>query len=222
MGWLIFGGILLLLLALLMIPVHITADWNENFSVKIRYLFIKKTLFPFAEKEKKPKEKKPEEKPAGEQKTKKKKRKPTLEEIIDGLIDAVKRYGPGAKMILRNIRVHRLELFWKVAAEDAAACAMRYGRICALLSTALGFFRNFMRIEKSSFRVYPDFTAEKEETRVSADIEFNPLIVIIGAIRIAFAFVKNVFSENQSRGRKKKRKISAAKKPLDNKTKECA
>ena len=222
MGWIIFGGILLLFFVLLMIPVHITADWNEEISVKIRYLFIRKTLYPFEEKKEKPKEKKAQAKPAEQQKEKKKEHKPTLEELIDGIIDAVKRYGPGAKMILRNIRVHRLELFWKIAAEDAAACAIRYGKICAFLSTALGFFRNFMRIEKSCFRIYPDFTAKKEELRCSADLEFNPLIVIIGAVRIAAAFVKNVFSQSKNRGAKKKKKISAAKKPLDNKAKECA
>ncbi len=221
MGWIIFGGILALILALLMVPVHITADWNKKLSVKVRYLFIKKTLFPMEKKEE-PKEKEEEIKPTEKQTTKKKKKhRLTLEETIDKIIDAVNRYGPGAKMILRNIRVHSLELFWKIAGEDAAACAIRYGKICAFLSTALGFFRNFMRIEKSSFRVYPDFTAEKEDIRVNADVEFNPLIILIGAVRIAVAFVKNIFEEKKTKGKNKKR-ISAAEKPLKNNTKECA
>ncbi len=222
MGWLIFGGILIFILALLMVPVHVIVDWNEKLSVRIRYLFIKKTLFPLdKEKEEPKKEEEKKEKSSERQKNKKKKSKPSLEEIVDKIIDSVNRYGPGAKMILRNIRVHRLELFWKIASEDAASCAIRYGRICAFLNTALGFFRNLMRIEKSSFRVYPDFTADKEEIRVSADIEFNPLIVLIGALRVAAAFVKSIFEENKNKG-KIKRKTSAAKKPLDNKTKECA
>ena len=70
----------------------------------------------------------------------------TPEEIIDMIIDAVNKYGPGAKMILRNIRFHRLELYWKIGAEDAAACGIKYGRACAWLSGVLGFFRNFTKM----------------------------------------------------------------------------
>ena len=115
------------------------------------------------------------------------------------------RYGPGVKMILHNIRVHKLEGFWKIAAEDAAACAIRYGRICALLNMAFGFLRNLVKIEKTKLRVYPDFIAEKEEIRVLADIEANPLVAIIGALRIAFAFLSNIIKEQKKETSKKER-----------------
>ena len=113
------------------------------------------------------------------------------------------RYGPGAKQILRNIRVHRLEGYWQIAAEDAAACAIRYGRICALLNTAFGFLRNLVKIEKTKLRVYPDFIAEKEEIRVLADIEANPLIILIGGIRIAFALLKDMIAKQKKETSKK-------------------
>ena len=71
----------------------------------------------------------------------------TLEEIIDTVIDYVNKFGPGAKMILRNIRFHRLELYWKVTAEDAAACGIKYGKICGWISGVFGFFRNLIKIE---------------------------------------------------------------------------
>ena len=197
-GWLIFLGIILFIILLLALPVHIVADWNEHLTLKIRYLFFKFTIMPGKEKEKKKKtpKKEKEEKPT-EEKPKKLKKKHTPEEIIDGFIDAVHRYGPGAKQILRNIRVHRLEGYWQIAAEDAAACAIRYGRICALLNTAFGFLRNLVKIEKTKLRVYPDFIAEKEEIRVLADIEANPLVAIIGALRIAFAFLSNIIKEQK-------------------------
>ena len=150
------------------------------------------------------KRKEKEEKPT-EEKPKNPKKKHTPEEIIDGFIDAVHRYGPGAKQILRNIRVHRLEGYWQIAAEDAAACAIRYGRICALLNTAFGFLRNLVKIEKTKLRVYPDFIAEKEEIRVLADIEANPLVAIIGALRIAFAFLSNIIKEQKKETSKKER-----------------
>lgn len=195
-GWLIFLGIILFIILLLALPVHVITEWNEKLNLRVRYLFFKFTIIPGKEKEKKKKAPKKEEKPT-EEKPKKPKKKHTPEEIIDGFIDAVHRYGPGAKQILRNIRVHRLEGYWQIAAEDAAACAIRYGRICALLNTAFGFLRNLVKIEKTKLRVYPDFTAEKEEIRVLADIEANPLIILIGGIRIAFALLKDMTAKQK-------------------------
>ena len=158
---------------------------------------------------KKEKEEKQKEKPKTEEteKPKKEKRKMTIEEIIDTVIDYVNKFGPGAKMILRNIRFHRLELYWKVTAEDAAACGLKYGKICAWLSGVFGFFRNFVKIEKPKIKVFPDFISEKDEIYGGADIEFNPLIVIIGALRIAFVFLKDLLKNSKNKSVKHKKNI---------------
>ena len=187
---------------LLSLPVFVTAEWNEKLTVKIKYLFFRFTVVPAPEKKKKPKqEKEPEQKPAKPKKKQRKKHTP--DEIIDGFIDAVHRYGPGTKMIFRNIRVHKLEGFWKIAGEDAAACAVRYGRVCALLNTAFGFIRNLVKIEKTKLKVYPDFLAEEEEIRVYTEIEANPIVILIGGVRIAFAFLKNMIKKQKKETSKK-------------------
>ena len=214
-GWLIFFGIILFLLGILMLPVRAVADYKTDFTLKIKFLvFFSYTVFPM--KQKKKEEKTKEEKPKTEkssEKPKKEKRKMTVEEIVDMVIDIVQKYGPGAKMILRNIRFHRLELYWKVGAEDAAACGIKYGKICAWLSSVLGFFRNLMKIEKAKFRVFPDFICEKDEIYGGADLEFNPLIVIIGALRMALVFLKDMFknmkSKPQNRPAKQRKNINA-------------
>ncbi len=213
-GWLIFFGIILFILGVLMIPVHAEAYYKDELSLKIRCLFfVKIQILP--EKKKKKKEEKPkEEKPKtenAEEKPKKEKRRMTVEEIVDMIIDAVRKYGPGAKMTLRNIRFHSLELYWKVGAEDAAACGIKYGRICAWLSGVLGFFRNLTRIEKPKFRVFPDFICEKDEIYGGADIEFNPLVVIIGALRIVFVFLKDMLKNKQKNKTAKPRQNIKAK-----------
>lgn len=197
---------------LLSLPVFVTAEWNEKLTVKIKYLFFRFTVVPAPEKKKKPKqEKEPEQKPAKPKKKQRKKHTP--DEIIDGFIDAVHRYGPGTKMILRNIRVHKLEGFWKIAGEDAAACAVRYGRVCALLNTAFGFIRNLVKIEKTKLKVYPDFLAEEEEIRVYTEIEANPIVILIGGVRIAFAFLKNMIKKQKKETSKKGAYINERKKP---------
>ena len=208
-GLYIFLGIILFILAVLMIPVHVAADYKDEFSLKIKFLFFfKYVIFPMKEK-KKEKEEKQKEKPKTEEteKPKKEKRKMTVEEIIDTVIDYVNKFGPGAKMILRNIRFHRLELYWKVTAEDAAACGLKYGKICAWLSGVFGFFRNFVKIEKPKIKVFPDFISEKDEIYGGADIEFNPLIVIIGALRIAFVFLKDLLKNSKNKSVKDKKNI---------------
>lgn len=197
---------------LLSLPVFVTAEWNEKLTVKIKYLFLRFTVVPAPKKKKKPKqEKEPEQKPAKPKKKQRKKHTP--DEIVDGFIDAVHRYGPGTKMILRNIRVHKLEGFWKIAGEDAAACAVRYGRVCALLNTAFGFIRNLVRIEKTKLKVYPDFLAEEEEIRVYTEIEANPIVILIGGVRIAFAFLKNMIKKQKKETSKKGAYINERKKP---------
>ena len=208
-GLYIFLGIILFILAVLMIPVHVAADYKDEFSLKIKFLFFfKYVIFPMKEK-KKEKEEKQKEKPKTEEteKPKKEKRKMTIEEIIDMVIDYVNKFGPGAKMILRNIRFHRLELYWKVTAEDAAACGLKYGKICAWLSGVFGFFRNFVKIEKPKIKVFPDFISEKDEIYGGADIEFNPLIVIIGALRIAFVFLKDLLKNSKNKSVKHQKNI---------------
>ena len=208
-GLYIFLGIILFILAVLMIPVHVAADYKDEFSLKIKFLFFfKYVIFPMKEK-KKEKEEKQKEKPKTEEteKPKKEKRKMTVEEIIDTVIDYVNKFGPGAKMILRNIRFHRLELYWKVTAEDAAACGLKYGKICAWLSGVFGFFRNFVKIENPKIKVFPDFISEKDEIYGGADIEFNPLIVIIGALRIAFVFIKDLLKNSKNKPVKHKKNI---------------
>lgn len=189
---------------LLALPIHAVISWDEKLAIKVRYLFFRFDIIPSNKKEKEPKKKKakPAEQPA-KAKAKKPKRKRTPEELIDGFIKAVNEYGPGAKMILKNVRVHKLEGFWKIAAEDAAACGIRYGRICALLNAAFGFLRNFVKIEKTKLKVYPDFAAEEEKIRVLTDIEANPIVVLIGAIRIAFVYLRNMFNDQKKENLKR-------------------
>ena len=45
-------------------------------------------------------------------------------------------------------------------------------------------------------RVFPDFISEKDEIYGGADIEFNPLVILIGALRIAFVFLKDAAKNN--------------------------
>ncbi len=191
MGWLIFAGVVFSLLLILMIPVHVIAEWDKEFALRIRYLFFKFTVFPIKTDKKEKTRKEKSTKKAIQKKEKK--RKKYLDEIVDGILDFIEKYGGGAKMVLKNMRVHYLEGYWKITDEDAAECAVKYGRACAGLNVILAFVQNYIRIEKIKLKMYPDFASETDEIRVKSDIEFNPLIVIIGLLRIANVFIKDMF-----------------------------
>ncbi len=211
MGWLIFFGILLLILGILMIPVHAIAEYKEDFILDIKFLlFFKKRIIPFSKKEKTPEEK-TEKKTKTEKNTKEKKpkRKYTPEEIVDMIIYIVDKYGPGAKMILRNIRFHRLELYWKVCGEDAANCGIKYGRVCAWFSSVLAFFRNLVKIEHPKFKIFPDFLGEKDEIYGGFDLECNPLVVLIGALRMGFVFIKELIKKLAKNKKAQRQNIKA-------------
>ena len=90
----------------LSIPLKVSIGYDDKISLSVKYLFIKLNILPTdpnkPKKEKKPKEEKPKEEKPKTEKTeaeKKPKRKMTVEEIVDMIIDAVRKYGPGAKMI---------------------------------------------------------------------------------------------------------------------------
>ncbi len=208
MGWLIFLGILLLILGILMIPVQVAAEYKESFILDIKFLmFFKKRLIPFEKKKKEAepeKEAKPKAEKAAQQKPKQKR---TLVETMDMIIDIVNKYGPGAKMILRNIRFHNIELYWKISGEDAADCGIKYGRICAWFGGVSAFFRNLIRIEHQKLKIFPDFLAVKDEIYGGADLEFNPLIVLIGALRMGVVYIKDIFKK--AKQNKKRRKALA-------------
>lgn len=212
-GLLIFLGIVLLILGILMIPVHASVDYKEELLVKIRFLFFFRIqLIPEKEgkkKEEKPKKEKTVEEKTPEEKPQKLKKKKTPEEIVDFIVDTVNKYGPGVKMILHNIRFHRLELYWKIGGDDAAEIGIKYGRVCAWLSGILGFFRNLMRIEKAKFRVFPDFISPKDEMYGGADIEFNPLVILIGALRMGIVFLKDMLKNNRKSAKKMQKNINA-------------
>ena len=65
-----------------------------------------------------------------------------------------------------------------------------------------------MKIENPKIKIFPDFLSEEDEIYGGADIEFNPLIVMIGALKMVFAFFKDINKNSKSKSAKPRKTIN--------------
>jgi predicted membrane protein len=79
---LIILGIIIFIMLILAIPVNIYSEYNEEFVLYIRYLFIKYYIYPPQEKKNKKKKKENQQKKQIQKRKKKKKRNPKKSPII--------------------------------------------------------------------------------------------------------------------------------------------
>jgi len=208
MGWYIAGGLLALIVALLLAPVRVKAKYEEDLIISGKWLFWTVPLYPPPERQKKLAKEKPRE---VEPKPEKRRRKLRAEEVIDGAIDYITRCRGGLRLIFRSLRIRRLRVDWTIVGEDAAACAIRYGRACAYLGAALATARNFIRIQKAELRVRPDFLAAAETFHIEAEARLTPLMALLGGGGIGLGLLMKWLSDRKKE-RERLRRIQRAKK----------
>ena len=144
----IIGGILLFVFLLLIIPISVFFEYDDDFALKIRYggikildlKWIKKLISYFTEKSKKPKKEKKQKKQKKPKKEKPGKEKKKSENSIiayfkkKGVIESVRfclavLYAALSRIVrvLKHIRIKKLFLDITVSSDDAANTAIVYG-----------------------------------------------------------------------------------------------
>lgn len=194
-GYIVLAVIAFLLL-LLCVPVHFCASYDGEVRASVRWLFIKYVILPQPEKEKK---KTPEKAETAEKTEKKKDRKQSkpLPDILSEVNYYLREFQSGIKVIVKSVRIHRFSFLWKVSGEDAADCAIRYGRICGIIGTTISLTGDLFRADSVKIRVFPDFIAEEDETAVDTDIKAVPIGVLAGALIIAFKYIKKIITSRK-------------------------
>ena len=186
-GWIIFGAVLLLLLALLLVPVVFRAEYRGDWTVSASYLFFRFPLYPPRAKQK-PEKKGRAEGAAGDQIKKKTGERP-FTETVDMLLDLVSSAGGGLRMIFRNFLVYSLKLRVDVGRGDAAETGIQYGKLCAYLYSAYAVLRHYIRFRRADLDIRPDFLAEEDRWELSLKARLTPLIVLAAALRMGASFV---------------------------------
>ena len=115
--------------------------------------------------------------------SKKSKQKGKLKPWIDALLTYWREILELIGRVLTSPTLDDLQLEIRVGGSDAEACAMTYGRICAIVGGVLPVVENTFGIRKRRIEVYPVFDGDKLE--ISADVSITLRIYEIFALAFA-------------------------------------
>lgn len=202
--WIILGIILLFVL-ILSIPVILELEYTDTVRCTLSWLFLKINIYPFPEK----KEKKP--KPKKENKKEEVPEKPTQDkpkkenflktfynnqglsgviELIGNCVAALKRFS--VKLIKRAVIFKKLHLEIHITEGDAAATALKYGKVCSALYPLLGFICSNMRVKDYKVNIFADYCGEKTSVEFKTKTAIVPRAMINAGIVLGFSLIKQL------------------------------
>ncbi len=177
----IIGGILLLLFLLLMVPVRLDIGFREEFSLTVRYLFLRFPVLPGKEQE-------PEEEKPPEEKPPEKKKQGGLKKILSrtgfsgflqSLFQFVKMALASGKRLISRIKWKQFDLYLCLGgAEDAAAAAQLYGQLSAGVYSACGVLLGLWSRGKRGVTVDLDYSSDENKVDFSASLSLRPIHVL--------------------------------------------
>ena len=205
-------GIILFLIMLFLIPVRVTAHYEDTFEMSVQYGFIKLKLFPQKEKKNKDKKKKvkpdkKKEQPDNQNKKNKKAkndkvkkdnifvtfyRNQGFEAVIQLIADALGATTGMFGGIFRHFVFRELYLEMKIAGPDAAATAIKYGQISSAVFPAMGYICSKAKVKKYDIDISPDFLAVKDKAMFHFQFGLCPIFVTNSVIAAGFKLFKNV------------------------------
>ncbi len=189
----IIGGILLVLLLLLVCPLRLEVSFEEEFTLTLRYLFLKFRLLPAREKPEKPekKKKKPKKEPGPEEspvdKLKEIFKRTGVRGLVSALTDLAKLAVGSLKRVFRHLRFKAFDLYLCVGgAKDAAEAAVRYGEFSGAVYTAVGVFFGLKPCKKLGVTVDLDYAREEAVAVFSAKVSILPLFLAREGVSLFF------------------------------------
>ena len=202
-------GILAFALLLLLIPVHVKAQFDGALCVRVRYAFVFVTLYPRPERpgKKQKKEKEKKRKVSSKKAPSKEKKEKELSQwelllreggptgVVHAAAELAKLAGTAIRRIFAAITVDRLELRLIIASEDAADTAVGYGKACAVLYPALAVLESVVKVRCRDIAVAPDFLKQKGEFSGEIRLHAVPLRILWAGLRLIAAYIGNTFKQ---------------------------
>lgn len=194
--WVWYGllGLLALVLVVLFVPVFGRITYDGELTVRVWVLGIPVTLVPLPEK------KTPH---SGKKAAKRTEKKQTskFEEMIslmkqDDLAGtlhflrevaalAVKTTG----RVLHSVTITDLDLQMRIATDDPAKTAQRYGQVCGVLYPALAGIENAVGIRRRNLRVEPNFLMETSAVRFDIRLRMSVWRLLGAGIALLWGFL---------------------------------
>lgn len=181
MGWIIAGGILLLLALILSLSAAADVRYDGEFYLSVGILGWRYPILPAKEE---PEQKKPAKKkqsapkkrktgPAPPPKPKEKPEKGDLGGLFRIVSDLLKAVFPPLGKLLCKLRLTRLEADILVGGEDAAQIATDYGKICAVFYSSYAALQNLMKIKARRVDISCDFLLPKTREDISFTLKLR-------------------------------------------------
>ena len=189
----ILGILLAVLLVLLLIPLRAEIGFQEEFTLKVRYAFLKFQLVPAPEKpQKEKKKKKKEPEPSGEGSSTGDQLKAIFQRtgvkgLVRSLTDLAKLATHSLKRLFSHLKFKAFDLYLCVGgAEDAAQAAIQYGQFSAAVYSAVGIF--FSRKPCKDYGVTVDLNYDARETTAifATKLSILPIFAVREGLSLLF------------------------------------
>ncbi len=197
-GWLIFGGILLVLWLISLFRLGGAAAYGkEGLLVKVLAGPFRFSVYP-------PKEKKTKKKGKAQPKEEKK------EEEKEGTLDTFRRYLPliseAAGRLRRKIRIDKIELELIWGDRDPASAAAGYGYVNVVLGMLWPLIENNFHVKNRSIHTAVDFDAKEPSLSVKAALSLTIGQGIVLAVILGMKFLA-VHRQNKNRKQMRKEAV---------------
>ena len=235
---LIVLGVILFFIGILSVPFHVYTEYIDEFSLYVRWLFVKIHIYPPKDKDKKKKKKKKDKKKKDDKKDEDEKEDEKEEEPkeksdnfikvfyenqgVSGMIDLIKavarKLKKGLHKMGKSFYIRKLWLRINVAGSDSADTATKYGKICAAVYPPLGYIIDCVNAKNCSVRVQPDFLGSKIEGGFSLHLFVIPSKLIGSAIKMGLSlgiellkvFISNAKSSAKNGSKKTEKAVDDA------------
>lgn len=184
----VIGGLLLLLLLLSLIPVRAAVRFQEEFSLEVRYLFLRIPILPGKEEaepepepepEEKPEEPEAEKKPGILDRVKAALKREGLVGFLQGLGELIKLLFQAVGGVLKGLRLKRFDLYLCLGgAGDAAAAAILYGQVSGGVYAACGGLFTLMPCKKKGITVDLNYDTEEAKVDFSMELSILPIFAL--------------------------------------------
>ena len=197
--WILFTllGLLSLVTVLLSVPVYGRLSYDGELFAQVRVLGVPITLMPRPEPEPKAtstKSSASKQKGKGKQPSKLKELAELLkQDDLSGTLHFIGEVavlaGKTVGRLLRSITVNRLDLQMRIATDDVATTAQRYGQVCSVLYPALALIERWVRIRRRNLRVEPNFLVEESAVRFDIRLQVSLWRLLGAALALLWGFL---------------------------------
>lgn len=194
----VVGGIVLLFVLLLLMPVTLSVSYDDEFSYKLKYAFV--TVLP-SKKENKQQATDTDKADKSKNKSKNKIseklgfiselfKNNDLPYAISELLSLISSVFNRFDDLLCRTSVSRLNLDMKLHKPDAAAAAIFYGEVCAVLYPLLGFINSKVPIRHKKISVLCDYDGPKTDCKLYLKWRLIPIFCIKPLVLLILDIIK--------------------------------